>query len=160
MEINYKTLVLIALFGLLFAVVGWVAPAAYATYAPQDHYIESTNFTVNDVQVSDETHTLCFTRTIHKQSVGEVFTELYLIDEDGQRIEIDSDRKELVFQEGEQTIRIVAKMPEHIREGSYRYQRVYNMELANGRIDRRFSFTSDTFTVRNGAGTLTQDPYC
>ncbi len=157
---NFRTLVLVTLFALLFSVVGWFAPALYASYAPQDHYIEAGNFTVQDAQATDSEHVLCFERTIHKQSVGEVFTELYLIADDGSRVEVTSSKEEQVFQEGTRIIEVHTNVPPDIEPGEYRYERVYNMELANGRINRQFTFVSERFTIVDGNETATSEKNC
>jgi len=158
MHKRFKTLLLVAVFGLLFASVGWIAPAMYAQYAPQDHYIEEHSFTAADVSATDQTHTLCFNRTIHRQSVGEVYTELYLIGDDGTRIEIKSDVNERVFQEDTRVVEMEIDLPDEIREGTYRYERIYVMEVAHGRVTRQFAFTSDRFNVTTDE--TTQQAHC
>lgn len=159
MHNRFKTLLLVGVFGLLFASIGWIAPAMYAQYAPQDHYIEVNAFTTTDATTTDQTHTACFNRTIYRQSVGEVYTELYLVADDGTRIEIQSDVDERVFQDDTRIVRMNIELPDDIRAGTYRYERVYVMELAHGRVTRQFAFKSDPFNVTNSASVQTET-YC
>lgn len=151
MEIQVTRIHTIILFALLFIVVGWAAPSFYATYAPQDHYIQVHSFEANDATVGQQQHIACFDRTIKRDATGVAFTELYLVDSNGNRIEVLSRSKERFFQKGRTTIQVEIELPNNIKEGTYYYERAYSMTLASGRVERTFVYESDNFNItQNG----------
>jgi hypothetical protein len=153
---------LIILFVILFMSVGWIAPAAYASYAPQDSYIEVHEFSAAHTTTTAESHAVCFNRTVENPRTASVLTELYLIDGDGDRLEVDSRLTEEYFEEGELTIVTDISLPDSVIPGEYRYIMVVEMDLAQGRITRQFEFTSDKFTITESdeTRTSTNTSYC
>lgn len=154
---QFETVALIILFAMLFAVIGWYIPAIYATHAPQGYYIEAHDLYTEDATIGDEHHTVCFDRTVHRGSSGEVFARLYLVSDDGTRILADSENERWAFDDGRETVRVTVDIPEHVKPGVYQYELVYDMEVANGRSERQFSFESNTFNVTNNE---TATAYC
>jgi len=143
---------IILLFIVTFTIVGTFAPALYASYAPSESFIEVHSFTVSDTSTSAEVHHMCFDRTVHKETTGTVFVEMYLISDSGNRTEIYSESQEHYFQQGRTEIREEIVLPDSVEEGRYRYVRVYRMQLANGFVTREFVFHSDTFFIaENGS---------
>lgn len=130
----------------------------YASYAPESHYVEGHSFTANDTTIEEETHIACFDRTIKRQATGEAFTRLYLVDEGGARTQVNSENQERAFKKGRHTVRIVTSQPDTIEPGTYKYERVYEMELSNGRVDRTFIFESDEFNITDSGST--EQPAC
>ena len=154
---NVQKVLTITVFIVLFMSIGWFAPAMYAAYAPQDQLIQVHQFDPQDATVDADSHIVCWDRDIHKEATGDVVTELYLIDDNGHRTEIDVRRSETYFEQDNVTS-IVLPLPEQKRAGTYEYQAVITMELVNGRIDRSFSFTSDTFRITEGPNRSTAQP--
>lgn len=153
---------LIILFVILFMSVGWIAPAAYASYAPQDSYIEVHEFSAADTTTTAESHAVCFNRTVEDPRTVSVLTELYLIDGNGDRLEVESRRTEEYFEEGELTIVTDIPLPDSVVPGEYRYIMVAEVDLAQGRITRQFEFTSNKFTITESdeTRTSTNTSYC
>lgn len=147
----------ILLFVITFTLVGWMAPIMYATHAPAENFIEVHNFEAQNTSIDTEEHTICFDRTIHSDTTGQVFAELYLITGDGERIEVGSDTMDRYFQEGRQQIVTPFELPDGLEEGEYRYALVIQMELADGQAPRIFSFESDEFYISDGESRDTVD---
>lgn len=147
MKIQFQRAHLAILFAILFITIGWIAPAAYASYAPQSEYIEVHEFSAQDATISDDQHQVCFNRTVHNPSTATVFTELYLVQEGGERIEVDSRTLERYLQAGDTTVKTAFPLPDNIQPGEYRYVMVVNMDLTQGRVERSFEFTSESFTI-------------
>jgi len=147
MMIKNKTLIIILLFGFMFASIGWLAPAMYATYAPQEQFIEVDNFEASNATIADDSHILCLERTVHEPSPATLFTELYLINDNGETYEVDSRQNNEFFEQGTDTIKTPYTLPEKIEAGNYRYRLVLEMELAENRVTRSFAFHSNIFTV-------------
>lgn len=150
MQVESK-LTIVLVFAVLFLSIGWMAPMLFYSYAPQGHFVDVHEFDAGNVAVGDTSHTVCFDRTFHQASSGTVFVELYLITDDGYRIEVLSENRQDYFQQGRSIISEEVELPADLREGSYRYERVYKMEVNNGQITRTFSFQSETFRVVDGA---------
>jgi hypothetical protein len=149
------TLAIIAFFCLFFMAVSWFLPALFATYAPQQYFIEAHSFTATDASIDDRTHILCFDRTINDATTGTVFTELYLVNgERDDRIKLISRERERAFQEQRTTVRVEVEIPDGVEPGTYAYQRTYEIELAQGRVTRVFSFTSEEFALRQNRTAL------
>lgn len=146
-DLTYRRLVIISIFVITFMIFGWVFPIFAASYMPQSEVIEAHSFRAEDVNQSDDSHSIIFDRTVKRGSSGEVFTELYLLDKDGNRVKVDSTSNENYFGEGR--IRVVRHMdlPEDMEPGEYRYVLVAKFDMANGRVERSFSFKSEKFTV-------------
>lgn len=141
-------IVIIIVFAIFFMSVGWLAPAFYAAYAPADHFVEQNSFEPADVSTLADEHHVCFNRTIHRASTGQVVTELYLVPVDnGTRVEVLSKDDERFFQKGQYVVTLDIELPKNLKPGEYRYRRVYKMELANGRVSRQFVFESEVFNV-------------
>jgi hypothetical protein len=150
----------VGLFCILFMLIGWLFPVLFATYAPQQYFIEMNSFTVEDASVDDRTHTLCFDRSVKDVTTGTVFTELYLVDDGEQRIKLISREQERAFPNGQTTVRVESKIPDIVEPGTYTYQRTYKIELAQGRVTRTFSFSSEKFTLHNDNKTTQIKTFC
>lgn len=150
-QINTTRIAVILLFVLTFTAIGWAAPAFYAAYMPADEIIEVNNYEPKDTTTGSEYHYVCFDRTANEDMAGDVVTELYLLDQNGDRIEIERDRQDVLFQQGDETVIMQRDLPENMKAGEYRYVVVATVEMANGRVDRQFTFESEPFTVSEGA---------
>jgi hypothetical protein len=156
MKVFIKQAHLAVLFAILFVTVGWVAPAAYAAYAPADQFIEAHEFSAQDASVDSESHLICFDRTVENGRSGKVFTELYLLNNDGSRtVKVDARTMEQYFQDGTRAIETPFPLPEHLETGEYRYLLVVQMELAQGRVTREFEFQSEAFNITASEPTTT-----
>lgn len=143
-----KRVHLAVMFATLFLVVGWVAPAAYAAYAPQEQFMEVHDLSAENATVGDVSHTLTIDRTIGQTTTGTVYTELYLIEEEtDNRIRISSEMMERPLREGRVTIEDEQELPPEVMPGSYNYELTVRMELAEGRIFRTFTYESNTFYI-------------
>lgn len=151
MRVNLARAHVAILFALLFLTIGWMAPVTYASYASQDNFIEVHNFHAQNASVDAESHMICFNRTMHQSQSGKVFTELYLVSpESNNRIEVDAKTQERYFQEGHFAVETPFDLPPNLSPGDYKYVLVIQMGLANGRVNREFSFTSETFKINGG----------
>jgi len=139
------------LFAISFALIGWTAPVLYATNAPAEQFIEVHNFDAQDTPPSAEYHYICFDRTVHEPSSGTVYTELYLITDDGKRIEVGGETMQRYFQEDRRHVVTRLSLPENLEPGTYRYALIVDLSLADGRVTRDFVFESDRFTVSESA---------
>lgn len=137
----------ILLFIITFTLIGWAAPAVYASYAPADHFIEVHGFEAQNTSTDAEQHLICFDRTMHRSTSGTAFTELYLVTDDGNRIEVGSDTMTRYFQDGRHRVVTPLELPNNLEEGTYRYVLVVRMEMVDGRVTRDFAYESEPFTV-------------
>lgn len=153
-------IVAVALFCTLFMLIGWLFPVLFATYAPQQYFIEMHSFTVEDASIDDRTHVLCFDRSVNDVTTGTVFTELYLVDDGEQRIKLISSERERAFPNGRTTVRVETSIPDIVEPGTYSYQRTYNIELAEGRVTRTFSFSSEKFRLYDDNRTIDRNTLC
>lgn len=133
---------------ILFIIIGWLAPVAHASYAPQDSFIEVEQFSTEDATLSQDVHEAHLTWTIKQTSTGRSYTELYLVedgDTDENRVSVESMRES--FSEGTRSVTLSHELPEDVSTGTYKYVLIVRMELAHGRIVRTFQFESETFTI-------------
>jgi hypothetical protein len=144
---NLKTLLLVVTFGLLFVSIGWVAPAVYATYAPQEQFVEVHGFDASNATTADDSHVICLDRTVYQPTPTTIFTELYIVDNAGATYEVDSRENDEYLEQGKDTVRVPYALPPEIEADEYRYRLVLQMELARGRVTRSFVFNSDKFTI-------------
>lgn len=157
-ESNIHTLLTVAIFVILFMSIGWMAPSLHASYAPEDRFIEVHQFEPNNVTVDSESHAVCFNRDVHEDTTGEVIMELYLLDENGVEREVDTEVFRSYFEAGDDVTSFTMPLPEErLETGEYQYQAVVTMELADGRVDRTFTWESDTFFVKEEANISTND---
>lgn len=139
---------------ILFIIIGWLAPVAHASYAPQDSFIEVEQFSTEDATLSQDVHEAHLTWTIKQTSTGRSYTELYLVEDgptDENRVSVESMRES--FSEGTRSVTLSHELPEDVSTGTYKYVLIVRMELAHGRIVRTFQFESETFTVSEGNST-------
>jgi len=139
---------------ILFIIIGWLAPVAHASYAPQDSFIEVEQFSTEDATLSQDVHEAHLTWTVKQTSTGRSYTELYLVedgDTDENRVSVESMRES--FSEGTRSVTLSHELPEDVSTGTYKYVLVVRMELAHGRIVRTFQFESETFTISEGNST-------
>lgn len=154
MEIQHEKLQVIILFSLLFVILGWTAPMVYATYAPQGQFIEVHEFSADDEYKHSDNHQLCFDRTIKSGNTGKVFIEMYVQGEDSDnRIEVDTSSFENYFQEGRGKVVLSYPLPENISAGTYSYEMVITLNVANERVEREFTYTSNMFEILEGKDT-------
>lgn len=133
---------------ILFIIIGWLAPVAHASYAPQDSFIEVEEFSTENATLSQDVHNAELTWTVKQTSTGRSYTELYLVedgDSEKNRINVESMRES--FSEGTRSITLSHKLPDDVTTGTHKYVLVIRMELANGRIVRTFEFESETFII-------------
>lgn len=151
-EIGPARIAIILLFALTFAMIGWLSPVLYATYVPQDQIITVHEFTAEDTTTASDYHYICFDRTVKSGAAADLFTELYLVNENGERIEMESETIRRYFQSGRDTVVTPFDLPEEtLVEGEYRYLLVVQMDLADGRVTRDFTYTSDKFNITDGS---------
>ena len=148
MDIDIETVAIVAFFSMSFIVIGWMAPAVFATNAPADYYVEQNYFDAPDVSVSNTTHSYCFNRNLRKSGTGTIFTELYRLDENGSATqEVYSENSKEYFESGRLTVVGDVNIPNSTEAGTYRYVRTYRMQLQAGRVEREFTFKSEPFNV-------------
>jgi hypothetical protein len=139
---------------ILFIIIGWLAPVAHASYAPQDSFIEVEQFSTEDATLSQDVHEAHLTWTVKQTSTGRSYTELYLVeddDTDANRVSVESMRES--FSKGTRSVTLSHELPEDVSTGTYKYVLIVRMELAHGRIVRTFQFESETFTVSEANST-------
>lgn len=158
MKLQSKQVQLILLFSVLFVIIGWTAPMAYATYAPQEQFIEVHEFSADDAYKHSNSHQICFDRTIKNGNTGEIFIELYMKGENNNsRVEVDTNSFEDYFQKGKEKIVRPYPLPEEISAGTYRYELVITLNVANERVEREFKYNSNKFEIVNGKDVETLD---
>lgn len=140
----------IILMTLLFIVVGYLAPAMFAGVTPDENHIEVHQFTVQDAGTNSTEHYYCFDRTVHAEdgATGRVYYELFTVNENGNRYEISAYEETRYFAPGEKAILSDLPLPDELPEGQYQYSLVIDMNMADGRVTRQFTFTSEPFTVQ------------
>lgn len=149
-EMSTSRIVIILLFAITFAVVGWSAPVLHATYAPADSIVEVHNYEAQDTTTNSDKHYVCFDRSVTEGTSADIVTELYLLDTDGNRIEIDRTTTETYFQEGRTNVIVPRELPDDLQAGEYRYVVVSEIDLVGGQVTRTFEFTSEPFTISEG----------
>jgi hypothetical protein len=160
MNITLNCTQLTVSFAILFIVVGYVAPLAFAAYVPTDYYLEVNDFQAENVEVTDNSHKLCLDRDVRTDQTGTVFTDLYLVDGDsGERIEIGSMSSREYFQEGDYTIKQTMDLPEKVQPGTYRYVLVIQIRPAQGRVTRQVKHTSDAFRIYQDGSAPSNDEF-
>lgn len=147
MNTNMQRVAIILLFVITFVLVGHTAPILHATYAPSDNMIEVHEFSAENTTVDAEEHNIYFKRTVSRGTSAEVVNGLYLINDNGNRVEVDSKTMDRYLQEGKETIVIPYELPKNLSPGEYRYMMITEIELANGRVTRTFEFESEKFIV-------------
>jgi len=146
-EIMRWRILVILLFAITFTLIGWLAPALYATYVPQEHIMEVHEFTAQNTTTEAEEHFVCFDRTVHRASSAEVFTELYILDEDNERIKVSFEKGNRYFQEGQSQAVTKYELPNNLTEGTYKYVLVTKFDMSDGRVTRTFAFESEPFKI-------------
>lgn len=146
---NLSRIMVILLFALTFMSIGWMAPALHASYAPNDSIIEAHDFTASNATTDSDEHYICFDRTVQYEATGTAFTELYLVNDGDKRLrtEVDSQTVDRYFQHGRSEVVTPIELPDDLPEGEYRYVLVVRMDLADGRVERAFTFESETFYI-------------
>jgi hypothetical protein len=150
-DMNRYRLSFILLFAMVFMLFGWLTPVIYATYVPGDMVIEKHSFSAENASITQDTHDICFDRTVRRPASGRVFTELYLVS-DGDatvRTEVSSETMQRYFQKGRHQAVTPLDLPNDIEAGRYKYLLVVKLDMADGRVTRDFVFNSQPFTVSN-----------
>lgn len=157
-ERNVHTLLTVSVFIILFMSIGWMAPALHASYAPDDRFLEVNQFEPANATVDSDSHTVCWDRDVHYATTGEVIMELYLLDENGIEREIDTSVFKSYFERDVGVTSFKMPLPDGtLEEGKYQYQAIVTMELADGRVDRTFTYESETFYLKSN--TTDVDPH-
>lgn len=157
-EVNLARVAVILLFAMTFTLIGWLSPVLYATYIPTSEVMEVHGFEAQDATTDAKEHYVCFDRTVHKPATGKVFTELYLINGDGKRVEVESGTVQRYFQGGRTEVITPFELPNNLQTGEYQYLLVIKMELADGRVTRTMDYTSEPFTISEGSGDAYMPP--
>ena len=148
-KLSRYRIAVILLFAITFTLVGTFAPVLYAANVPQDQVIQVHEFTAQDTTTTEDSHYICFDRTVHEASSAETFTELYLLTDDGQRVEIESRSNDRYFQSGQAQVVTPLDLPDDLAEGEYRYVIVARFDMADGRVERTFAFESEPFHIND-----------
>lgn len=146
MQANLNSFATVLLFVVIFATIGWIAPAMFASYVPADYYVTVHDFEAENASAGAESHNICFNRTVKSAHTSDVLIEMYLISDDS-RTEVQALSRRSYFQKGSAVVKIPMDLPEDLEPGAYRYGIVSHAELANGRVTRRFSWTSESFYI-------------
>lgn len=149
-KMNAARIGVILLFAMTFAVIGWSAPIIYATYVPSEEIIEVHSYEAQDTTTNSNEHYVCFDREVDEGTSANVVTELYLLSNDGERIEVSRSTDETYFQEGRERVVVPRQLPNDLQSGEYRYVVVTQIDMAAGQVTRELSFTSDPFMVTEG----------
>jgi len=127
--------------------IGVYAPVVYATYMPQDQIITVNEFHAQSATTSDDSHYVCWNRTMRNDRVVSLRSELLLLSADGQTIEVDQQNSEQVFEEGQESVLVEMPLPPDLVAGEYRYRFVISVQMADGRVDRNLFVDSQPFTI-------------
>lgn len=138
---------IILLFVLTFTLIGWASPVIYASNVPEEDVMEVHNFEASNTTTNADQHYVCFDRTVKNSNSGTVFTELYLLTEDGDRVELDSQSINSYFEQGRHNVIVPLTLPNDLPRGEYKYLLTAKMDMADGRVDREFVFESNRFHV-------------
>jgi hypothetical protein len=149
MNLSIKRGETIALFAILFVLLGVLVPMAYIQVAPESQFIEVHNFTADDTHVQAEEHNVYFNRTVKRPAEATVLIEMKLIREDGSIVEEDSFDVDAYYQKGQEKIIIPRKIRERtsLEPGTYRYVDAVTLTYYNGLVERTFVHKSNNFTV-------------
>lgn len=157
-QLNLARIAVILLFAMTFTLVGWTSPVIYASHVPADQVIEVHDFTAEDTTTESDEHYVCFDRTVATGSPATIYTELYLLDKNDNRVEVDSNSMDRYMQEGRTTVIVPYDLPDGLQAGEYRYVLVTEMEMADGRVTRNFMSKSEPFVVEEGQATNVTRP--
>lgn len=136
------------LFAIAFSIIGWTAPVLYASHAPSENFIEVNDFTAQDASTEALSHYICFDRTSRQSASATIFTELYLVADDGTRVEVEAKTFDDDFiEKGRKTVAKRMTLPPDLEEGTYRYLLITELSLADGRVERAFTFESEPFEI-------------
>lgn len=144
---NFHRVAIILAFAIAFTLFGTFAPVIYASYAPQDNFMVVHGFEAEDASVDGGQHYVCFDRTVYQPNSGQAFTELYLVSNNNHRVEVDSGTMDRYFQKGRAEVISRFNLPSDLQKGEYRYLLVIEMQLADGRVTRTFTYDSETFNI-------------
>lgn len=160
MKVEVDKIIVVLLFVILFSVVGYGAPAVYATYADSSHYIEVHSFTTQNSTVGDTEHDICLNREVKKSNTAVIFVEMFYTSSDGTYIERDATRLHRYFDSGEIAVQTPIDLDPELAPGEYQYTMVVQMELANGDVTREFVYESDSFHVKENGTDVGEDFAC
>lgn len=150
-EINLARIAVILLFAMTFLLVGVTAPALHATYVPEDQIINVHSYEAQDTTINSEVHYICFNRTISQDRSADMIMEMYMVNDEGSRIEIESNKFENFFEAGTERVVTPRPLPEaEIVPGTYKYVAIAEIDMANGMVTRTVTFTSGSFSIERG----------
>jgi hypothetical protein len=155
MKPNHKTLLTMGVFAAIFILIGTFAPVIYASYMPASEIIEVHRFEPTDTTVDSEFHNICWERDSGDTRAASIRTELILLSNNGER-EISRTVRDDILEEGQKTITVRANLPENIEAGTYQYNAIIQVQLAEGRVTRTFRFVSEKFHVYENKSQLQQ----
>lgn len=148
MNKNIRTIGVITLFITLFIIIGTFAPALAYTYMPQSSFVEVHEFGVQDTYNGDDSHNVCFNRTVHRPADADINIELRLIKEDGTVVEEDSFEVDAYYQSGTQDLIIDRELRANsLESGEYKYVHAVDLDYYNGWVTKHFLFESEPFHV-------------
>jgi hypothetical protein len=147
--VDYARIIVVLLFVIAFTLIGWISPVVYATHVSNDALIEGHDFEASDATVTDNSHIVCFNRTVHYSSPGITYSELYLVNDNGDSIEtkLTTNVNRRYFESGHNTVLTSFELPDELEAGEYRYILVIELEMSDGRVTRALTFESDTFQI-------------
>jgi hypothetical protein len=145
------------IFATAFILIGTLAPVLYASYLPQSNIIEVQKFQPTDTTIDNEYHTICWERDSDKNRAAHIRTELILFSSDSQT-EISTTSRNDIIEKGDKTINIRQPLPDNLLTGEYQYNAIIELELANGRVTRTFTFESEKFTIHHNKTQPPQQP--
>lgn len=156
MKPNHKTLITMGIFSIIFIVIGVFAPIIYASYVPGSHIIEVQRFEPTDTTVDSEFHNIHWERDSGHTRAASIRTELILLSDDGET-EISRMERSDILEKGQKTINVRISLPDNLETGTYKYNAVINVQLADDRVTRTFTFVSDKFQVYENKTQLSQE---
>jgi hypothetical protein len=154
---NKYRISVILLFAIAFTLFGTFAPVLYASNVPQNQIIEVDKFTAQNTTTTASQHHICLDRTVHTKSIATTVTELYMIDENGTRIQVSSNTEIDYLHSGNNNIIQTLSLPDNLIEGEYKYIFVANVELADSRVKRTFTFESEPFKISDDINVTTRE---
>lgn len=149
----------IALFAILFILIGTVAPIVYTQVAPESQFVEVHSFTVEDTHVQAEEHNIHLDRTVYRPAEADITVEMILLRDDDVIVEEDSFEIDAYYQEGRKKLIIPRKIKDStsIEVGTYQYVDTVTLSYHNGMVERTFVHRSDTFTVYENKSNVTDN---
>lgn len=158
-QVQLNRVIIVALFVIVFIAVGWAAPVMYATYAPQEQFVQVTQFSPQNTTVGSEYHTVCWQTKVNQPAPADVDIKMILVD-DGSHYEVYQTTFYEYFGNDQNVTPFKQRLPPNLKPGKYRYKAVAELHLANGRVKRTMTWTSDPFYIKNESTSSTHNTSC